>query len=202
MAMVMAAAEPAATPAERKSSARRAALTALAIIAAAALGVLVATLLSSLSKNSSGAPLGSTPATGSSQQASAPTASPSQTTGATTQANKTTQSTKANEALLKDYYSLLPKNKDKAWSMLSQNLQNNSGGRSGFDNFWNTIADVKINGLGSTDPNTVTYRLKFERKDGRESRENWRARVVSQDGKLLIDTANLVSLSNNDDGNN
>lgn len=192
--MVMAAAEPPATPAERRSSARRAILTALAIITAAAVGVLVATLLSNAGKNSSDADT-STPTRppAANPQGAPPTSRPSGTS------SSAPQSTKANEDLVKKYYDLQPDKVDQAWSLLGVNLQNKSGGKGEFDKFWGSIDDVKVLKIDSTDQNTVVYRLRFERKDKKESRETWKARIIEQGGRLLIDTAERIRLGGSDD---
>jgi serine/threonine protein kinase len=182
--MVMSVAEPAVSPSERRSRIRRAILTTLAIIAAAAVGVLAATLLSNV---------GRTPGA---LESPAPTATRS--VGPTSAAGKSTatstktsvrQSRDANEELIKDYYDLLPEDTEQAWDMLTVNLQNNSGGFSKYEQFWKSYDDVKISSVGSTDPNTVEYRLKFERKNQRDIQELWTARIIEQNGTLLIDTA-------------
>jgi serine/threonine protein kinase len=192
--LVMAAAEPPATPAERRSSARKAILTALAIITAAAVGVLVATLLSDTGKNSSGA---NTPTTTQAPAANAQGAT--STTRPSGTSSSVSQSTKANEDLVKEYYDLLPDKVDQAWSLLTVNLQNNSGGKGAFDRFWGSIDDIKVLRIDSSDQNTVVYRLRFERKDKKESRETWKARVIEQGGRLLIDTAERIRLGGSDD---
>lgn len=174
-------------------------LTVLAIVAAALVGVLVASLLSGGGDDDNGQ--GRQPGTPTSlKAASAPTedtsssAAPTTTTTTTSSAPTTTTTeplvdpTAAQyEQGVRDYYGLLPGNPDAAWARMTANAQSISpGGADGYRSFWSGIASVTVLTTAAQN-NQVAASLQFVTKDNRTSTENYVLMVVDQGGQMMID---------------
>ena len=87
------------------------------------------------------------------------------------------------------YYSDLPDDVDGAWSVLSDEAQNASGGFGTYEGFWGGISSVSA-GSVSVDGDTARTTLEFRTTDGRTTRESYTFRVGrSDDGKLIIESA-------------
>ena len=90
---------------------------------------------------------------------------------------------------VQSFYGQLPGNTDAAWAMLGPAAQSQSGGRSGFDNFYGGLDRVWAENLRVTG-NTVTATVVFTKKGGQASREPYTFVIGVQDGKQVIESFN------------
>ena len=180
--------QPAAEPVARRSSPSRAAiLWVVALVIAALVGALVANAWGSndqrkphaapTGKQSSAAPSPATP----SSAAPSPQA-PSQTP-------KGQPSEQEIEAMVTQYYSLVPHDLDRAWTLLGPSLQ--SQGKQRYEQFWRSIDDVQIVGqLRRFGPN-VLLNLQYT-AGGRQMKEQHVLGIVAKDWHPLINTDQRV----------
>ena len=173
-------------------------LTVLAIIAAALVGILVASLLSGGGDKNNGAGSGSgtTSATTVEQTSQTSSAQPTTTTTTETTTTTTTEApagpTAADyEQAVRNYYGLLPGNPDAAWQLMTPSAQSRSGNQDGYRNFWNQIASVTVTSATAQNDQVMTT-LQFLTKDSRTSNETYVIMLVNQNGQLLIDNFDKV----------
>jgi eukaryotic-like serine/threonine-protein kinase len=201
-------------PQQRKRSRKPMIVTALAVVAAAVVGIWIASALSNSNKSraDTGGQSGYTPPAVTSQpqlttrnNAVAPTKGTTPTTTTTT----TTSSGPSNSDLVQavsGYFALLPGNTDEAFNRLSQNMQNTSGGADGYQQFWSTVTDVKATRVQVVGKNKVAALVTYKKKDGTTSREADTFTLVRQNGELLIDsktqTQNPLGTSGGSGGEN
>jgi eukaryotic-like serine/threonine-protein kinase len=180
---------------------RKIVLTVLAIVGAAAVGVLVASLFTN-STPTNAAPITTTqqaapPPTTVIVTAPAKTTAKSTTPPPSTTASSTTTSTNAAggggdlsgaRAFVGQYYGLLPENPDAAWALLTPNAQAQSGSKQGFASFYAGFQDVRFTDVQQQgDTGQVTGTVGFVPKGGgAEQREKYRFTVIQQNGKLMI----------------
>ncbi|MER5388991.1 protein kinase [Saccharopolyspora sp. NPDC002686] len=189
--MVGGAAMAAAEPSPRRNY-KQAALWIVAIVVAVLVGVLAANAFGDDSQPQ-GEPAPSTPPTPTTQvqqTSTAPTTSATTTSSAPTTTAATTAaqqpSSKEIVAVVKRYYSLVPKKLDQAWKLLGPKLQEQ--GQDKYEGFWKTIDDVKIIGDPVQSGANVIVTVEFT-KDGKKIVEQHvLGMVTTQDGKPLINT--------------
>nr|CEL23580.1 putative serine/threonine protein kinase [Kibdelosporangium sp. MJ126-NF4] len=190
---------PAAEPRQGRDV-RKIVLTVLAIIGAAVVGVLVASLFTPNNPtNAQGqqTTLPAPPPTTVTQTASeAPkkttTTTPPSTTSAATSSTPTDDedtSEKLEDAgnFVNRYYDLLPEKPEEAWALLTPKAQGQSNGKDNYLNFYAKMSDVRINDVSADDKGTVRGTVRFTLKDGKETREPYKFTVIVQNGKLMID---------------
>jgi eukaryotic-like serine/threonine-protein kinase len=153
-------------------------LTLLAILAAALLGILVASLLTDGKR-------------GSSQQQSQPPLTTSSSEAPSTSSppppsSTTTQPAANPEQAIRDYYAMLPANAAGAFELMTDRAQRRSGGSDGYADFWSKISSVQVLSTRS-EGNRVAASLRFTTADGRETTEAYVFELVERGGKLLID---------------
>ncbi|MCT2588137.1 serine/threonine-protein kinase [Actinophytocola gossypii] len=177
--------------------ARSVALTVLAIVAAALVGILVASLLTSGDdgQRSQQPPADPTlPAERTSESTEdtptdATEDTPTDTTEETTD-EQPTEETPTNEdyvQAVEDYYDLLPDDTDAAWKLLTERARNKStGGKKGYERFWSTIDEVEVRDAYAAG-NRVAATLRYKREDGDKSTESYSFALVERDGELMID---------------
>lgn len=85
------------------------------------------------------------------------------------------------EALVAEYYSLLPDDPRTAWGYLGGEARSDAGGYGGYTGFWETVESVSVEGA-SVEEGVVTVELVY---DGAES-ETRQLVVSEQGGDLLI----------------
>jgi serine/threonine protein kinase len=172
-------------------------LTVLAIVAAALVGILVASLISNSGgdDNSGKAPQDTTtqeaPAdTGTQDSASSDPADeagePSEDDAGESEAPAAPAPADYENAV-RDYYALLPDNVDAAWGMMTPQAQAKGGGAQSYQRFWNNIQSVEVLST-SVEGNQVTAELKFVTKQERTSTERYVLTLVEQGQQLMIDT--------------
>ncbi|MCD2194961.1 serine/threonine protein kinase [Actinomycetospora endophytica] len=88
-----------------------------------------------------------------------------------------------------DYYASLPGDIPGAWSYLSGDAQNASGGFGGYQSFWSSISSVSADDV-QVDGTSARAQLEFVTADGRTSRETYHFEVDRNDqGRLEIQSA-------------
>ncbi|PXY19054.1 serine/threonine-protein kinase [Prauserella muralis] len=174
-------------------STRRIALTALAVLAAAAIGILVAELIVNADDGEPTA--GRTPAGGSASSSvelsSPPTEQqPPPSSPAPEPAPEVSEGEL--EQAVADYYALVPGDTESAWERLGPGLQ--AQGRESYDRFWGEIKKVEIvSGPRALDDETVRVGLEFTVGGGDVYREAHRLGMVIVDGTPLIDSDEVLS---------
>jgi hypothetical protein len=178
-------------------------LTALAIVLAALLGILVASFFTQ--PNTSNA-ANSTPPPNPITSSSAPvapvattTAAPTTTTTTTTTTTPTTTAPPAKptfaqlDALAREYYGLLPGNPAGAWQLLTAKAQQQSGG---FTNYQNQISKIFAIQVWTTQPhggNGVVVTLSVETTSAQATLDRTVVTFTQQNGQLLIDGISKAS---------
>ncbi|WP_243791707.1 serine/threonine-protein kinase [Saccharopolyspora gloriosae] len=124
----------------------------------------------------------------------APTSSASPTTSSTsssaTSSKKDEQPSKDEiEDVVKSYYSSVPDDLDKSWSLLGPGLQ--AVGKDTYRSFWKSIDDVKIVSGPKSMGSKVLVVLEFK-KDGKTSKERHLLGMVARDGEALINSDSQV----------
>ena len=82
------------------------------------------------------------------------------------------------------YYSLLPKDTQRAWEMLSENVRAQIGGYDNYVAFWNTIDHVSVGDVSATG-DVVTAHLTYTSNRGQEH-ETRQLKVERADGGWMI----------------
>jgi serine/threonine protein kinase len=164
-------------PARSDNRVRSIVLTVLAIVAAALVGILVASLLSAggsdngqaqPDETAQGTPVGDTlPTTTTTTEPAGPTDADYETA-------------------VRDYYGLLPANVEAAWALMTPNAQAEGGGGRSYQRFWKGVQSVEVLST-SVNGDQVTATLRFVTKKNRTSTEDYTLSFVDQDGQLMID---------------
>jgi hypothetical protein len=184
---------------------RKRLLTALAIIVAAVIGILVANAFVDRSGSNAGAQSAAlTTPNPSVLNAPLPTVQPTFTiaTGAT-QASLTTQdappgpmngtpTVPAELTVLQTYTSLLPQHPDQAFALLTQNEQTKSGGQGGFRQTWNGVQEIQPGAPIPHGQNMILIRIKVHPNQGRTTDNVYQFTFVVQNGTTLIDDVTVV----------
>jgi eukaryotic-like serine/threonine-protein kinase len=167
------------------SKVRSVVLTVLAVVAAALVGILVASLLSSTRHNSQAAPAPTTSAAGTTSASPKPTTSSSNSppTSVTAPAGR---SAADYENAIRQYYGLLPANPGAAWAMLTERAQRRSGNQDGYNKFWARIKSVEVLSA-KAEGARVAAALRFTTLEGKDSTEAYVFALVDQGGQLMID---------------
>jgi serine/threonine protein kinase len=185
---------------------RRRLLTALAIVVAALIGILVANMFVDRSgANASLAGL-DTPTTPDPTIANQPlpTALPSySTTTPLTQVSLTTTDAPpagmnatptfpAMTVVLHTYFSFLPAHPDQAFTLLTPNEQNASGGLAGYEHTWGTVNAVQLGAVMPRGGGHVLAKVRLQLKNGQNSDDTYSFAFVEQNGAVLIDNITLT----------
>ena len=119
------------------------------------------------------------------------TAPPSSSAEPTPSATPTTATDSASVTdpvgFVQNYYGQLPGNTDAAWALLGPAAQSQSGGRGGFNRFYDSLSRVWAENL-RVEGNTVTATIVFTQKNGEVSRENYSFVVGTQNGRQVIES--------------
>ena len=96
------------------------------------------------------------------------------------------------ESFVESYYSDVTKNTDRTWAQLSPTMQGAAGGRAGYDGFWSTIRDVRVNKTtADASTNTAVANLTFTNRRGAKSTENHRFTFIKNGDSFLIESDRL-----------
>ncbi|MBE1467293.1 serine/threonine-protein kinase [Kibdelosporangium phytohabitans] len=192
---------PSASQPKQGRDVRKIVLTVLAIVGAAAVGVLVASFFTSSKPTNAQeqttlpAP---PPATVTQTASEAPKKATTSTPPPNTSSSAVTPSSPADDEddaekledasnFISGYYDMLPENPEGAWARLTPKAQQQSGGKDSFLTFYGRMSDVRITDVSDDSKGNVRGTVRFKFKDGGESREPYRFTVIAQNGKLMID---------------
>jgi serine/threonine protein kinase len=186
---------PSAAPAPR----RTAPLIVALLVAAALVGGLIALLNSRSGGGDSGnATGGGVPSAGGTHPASqsagssapAHTSSPAPPTTRSAPAQPAPPAQKSADpaAAVRHYYSLLPRNTDGAWQLLTAKFQNGrAGGRDAFDRYWASVRSVSASDAVATGKDKATATISYVYRGGRHVSERTEFTFKRQGGVLKID---------------
>ncbi len=198
--------EPATAP-EPDRPGRHRRRTGVLIGALAAVGLLVLAgvlLLSSLQQPDGGTAAGPTDEPSATTEPSAPESTPPDTEAeAPPPAEPSPEPTPEPEpqtgeeraiAMLTDYYSIVPGDLDRAWTMMTEDYQvNHVGGRDAFEDFWGDVTSVTISDVSAEAPDQAQATLTYTFDDGRVVREVTAYRLVDEGGTLKIAATTVLS---------
>ncbi len=88
-----------------------------------------------------------------------------------------------------DYYSVLPKDTDAGWALLTSRYQRSSGGRAGYDRFWGDFSQVSTSKVRARGADRVEATVSYVYKDGRKTSERRSFTLVPDGGVLKIDAS-------------
>jgi len=87
------------------------------------------------------------------------------------------------------YYGLLPDQLDEAYAYLGPGVQDQAGGRAGYENFWSDYAEVEAENVQAAGT-TVTLTIVYTRPDGSTFPEPYTLEMgTAEDGRILILTS-------------
>jgi eukaryotic-like serine/threonine-protein kinase len=91
------------------------------------------------------------------------------------------------ESFASDYVSTAVSDPDTSWQRLTPAFQNQSGGREGYDSWWDQFESAQARDV-SADPDamTVSYTVDYVYSDGRRTSDNVTLQLVEQGGDLLV----------------
>jgi hypothetical protein len=183
---------------------RKRLLTALAIVVAAVIGILVANAFVDTSGNHAAA--GQTlldPTTDAAANQPLPTAPPSLTTDANQAALSTTDSTPTTQAnaqltpqamlaVLHTYVGFLPQSPAQAWQLLTPAEQTRSGGFGGYQQTWSAVSSVELGAAVPHGANSVLARIKLNPASGPSTDNFYNVQFAARNGTILINDFAVV----------
>ncbi|SER80623.1 serine/threonine-protein kinase [Actinokineospora terrae] len=183
--------QPPAPERKKKHDVRSVLLTVLAIVAAALIGILVASLFTTKNSPQASGGLSTTttaaPTTTTSTAPRTTTTPPRPTATTTPPPPPSAAPTPAEvEGALRNYYAFLPANTKAAWDLLTDKARDKSGGYDKFTKFYDTLTAVELV-EAKAEGNRVAAQIKFTRKNGKASQEPYIYVFTQQDGTLKID---------------
>jgi hypothetical protein len=93
------------------------------------------------------------------------------------------------ESFVDSYYATVTKNRNLTWAQLSPRMQGFAGGRHGYDGFWKTIRNVRVNQTrANASANTAVVSLTFTSTSGRTSTETHNFTFLRNGGGYLIES--------------
>jgi serine/threonine protein kinase len=179
---------------------RKRLLTALAIIVAAVIGILVANAFVDTSGNHAAA--GQTLVNPTTDQP-LPTAPPTFTTDADQAALTTTQDTTTTQAnaqltpqamlaVLHTYLGFLPQHPAQAWQLLTPAEQTRSGGFGGYQQTWSAVSQVELGPTVPRGANTILARIKLNPASGPTTDDFYNVQFAARNGTILINDFAVV----------
>ncbi|NUR14763.1 MAG: hypothetical protein HOQ13_00395 [Dermatophilaceae bacterium] len=98
------------------------------------------------------------------------------------------------ERAVRDYYALLPDDRDAGWKRLSPRYQQTTAtDRETYDAFWKSVDKVSTHQVRGSAPDSVTATVRYEFTDGRRVEEVTSFTLVRDGDALLIDTSTVRS---------
>jgi hypothetical protein len=188
---------------------RKRLLTALAIIAAAAIGILVANAFVDTSGDHAAADPGLAAQTDNEPPATepAPITPPPTWSSDANQADLTTTpitppagsvqlTPQAMVSVLRTYLGLLPADPTQAWTFLTPAEQARSGGFGKYQQTWQAVQAVQVDGTAPHGGNAVLARIKLTTQNGQQTDDFYNVQFVSQNGSVLINDFSVVGRPN------
>ncbi|SDD97897.1 serine/threonine-protein kinase [Actinokineospora iranica] len=184
-------------PRKKRADSRSILLTVLAIVAAALIGILVASLLNATDSPRAGGTTSTTVPPVTSASPTTKTTTTTQPTTTTTRTTTTTTTTTATtttttraaaeyENAVREYYGLLPHDTKAAWELLTERARAKSNGYAVYKNFYDSLISVQLTSA-RVEGDRVAAEVVFVNKRGKVSSEPYSYALVEQDGKLKID---------------
>jgi len=151
-------------------------ITALAIVAAAVVGIMLASFLSSGGNDTEITAEPGTSATAlNPANPSDAQDDPKEAGGGSKQPPKVTSGggpdQPTQEKMIKDYYALAPSDPDASFQWLLPAMQSQSGGLASYKGFWNTIKSVEVDNIVLNEPFAYEVSVKYTKKDKTVSKE-------------------------------
>ena len=190
------------TPGRRRRRALLAVLVALALVGGAA--AFIASRSSGTGPTTAGPPSSgsvTTSRTSSPAPSTTPTSPTTRTTPTQTRPPATTTPPAAPvataqelERAVRDYYALLPDDRDAGWDRLSDRYRETTAkDRETYDAFWGSVDKVSTHQVKGTAPDSVTATVRYDFGDGRRVEEVTAFTFVRDGDALLIDTSAVRS---------
>jgi serine/threonine protein kinase len=99
-------------------------------------------------------------------------------------------------AAISSYYTLVPRNLDQAWPLMTAEYQTqHAGGRAAYQRFWGGFSAVSATQVTGSSPSTATALITYTRLDGTVIRERTSYRLVDEGGVLKIADSTVMSSS-------
>ncbi|RKT57666.1 serine/threonine-protein kinase [Saccharothrix australiensis] len=167
-----AAPRPAGRPASRGpvKSKRSTVFTALAIVAAAVVGILLASMWS---KDGGEQQQAAGPTTSTTKQAAGgePSETPSKKPTPPPAKITTDPTPQQQEQAIRDYFALMPTNVEDGFVRLTAEMQSNSGGLDGYKGWWGQVRSIELNSVKINEPYAYEVEITYNMKDNSVSRE-------------------------------
>ena len=97
-------------------------------------------------------------------------------------------------AAISSYYTLVPRNLDQAWPLMTADYQTrHAGGRAAYDRFWGGFSAVSATQVSGSSPSTATALITYTRLDGTVVRERTTFGLVNEGGVLKIASSAVMS---------
>ena len=111
-----------------------------------------------------------------------------------TEVPNTTSSVSRNlESFVSSYYSNVTRDRESTWHELTPRMQGAAGGHHGYDAFWKTIENVKVNQIrANASADSAVVNLTFTRKDGTRSTETHQLTFVTDGRGSRIESDQLL----------
>ncbi|GAB3870446.1 serine/threonine-protein kinase [Terrabacter terrigena] len=98
------------------------------------------------------------------------------------------------ERAIRDYYALLPADRDAGWERLTEHYQKTTAkDRDTYDGFWKSVDKVSTHQVRGSAPDSVTATVRYEFGDGRRIDEVTSFTLVREGDALLIDSSTVRS---------
>ncbi|SDH61731.1 hypothetical protein SAMN05192558_12254 [Actinokineospora alba] len=169
----------------RKHDARSIILTVLAIIGAALIGILVASLLTNNNPPKAAPTTKPVPVTTSKVTTTKPTTTTTEPTTTTTTTTPDKPTAAQYEEALRAYYALLPDNPEAAWALLTERARAKSSGYESFKKFYEAMDKVELLSAKAED-NKIEGDVRFS-KDGKGATERYTWVMTEVNGTIMID---------------
>ncbi|NGY58577.1 serine/threonine protein kinase [Lentzea sp. NEAU-D13] len=181
--------KPASSLAASAKSKKSTIFTALAIVAAAVVGIMFASMLSD--KGGGGTDNNAGPNTSTQQTQGGDQTKPSTPAKSSAKAGQWTQAPQPpdQEALLRDYFATAPKSPADAWQMTNASFQGKQpGGYGGYEQFWKSIQKAELVSAEYDGNFYWKTQVKYTKKDGSTSTESKGFSIQWQSPNMLIET--------------
>jgi serine/threonine protein kinase len=92
------------------------------------------------------------------------------------------------------YYALMPRNTDAAWPRMTASYQtNHAGGRQAYQRFWDAIGKITLADVRGIPPDSAQATITYYFNDGRVVRERTAYGLVTEGGRLKINSSTVLS---------
>jgi serine/threonine protein kinase len=92
------------------------------------------------------------------------------------------------------YYALMPRNTDAGWPRMTASYQtNHAGGRQAYQRFWDAVGRISVADVKGMPPDSAQATITYYFKDGRVVRERTGYGLVSERGRLKINSSTVLS---------